>query len=141
AWARGRTNQQVAFIDSTGRAYSTLAHTLPGARGNGEPLTGRFSPPAGATFDAVATGEKETRFVIANDFGYGFVARLDAMLSGKKAGKQFINLPAGAHVLGPVITTVPARDRIVVVTNQGHLLMFSVAELPELERGKGNKLI
>src|SRR5699024_10962441 len=141
SWARARTNQQFAFIDSTGRSYSTAAHTLPSARGNGEPLTGRFSPPAGARFDAVASGDKDTRLIVASTFGYGFVARFEAMLSGKKAGKQFINLPDDAHVLTPVISAEPARDRIVVVTTQGHLLMFSVAELPELDKGKGNKLI
>jgi topoisomerase-4 subunit A len=141
AWTHARTNQQVVFLDSTGRSYSTAAHTLPSARGNGEPLTGRFSPAAGASFDAVASGEKDTRLVIATTFGYGFVTRLEAMLSGKKAGKQFISVSAGAHVLAPAMSRDPARDRIVVVTTQGHLLMFSVAELPELERGKGNKLI
>ena len=141
AWTHARTNQQVAFIDSTGRSYSTAAHTLPSARGNGEPLSGRFSPPAGARFDTVTSGDKDTRLIIASDMGYGFVTRFEAMLSGKKAGKQFINLPDGARVLPPVPSPDPARDRIVVVTTQGHLLMFSVAELPELDKGKGNKLI
>ncbi|HEX7342182.1 MAG TPA: DNA topoisomerase IV subunit A [Rhodanobacteraceae bacterium] len=141
AWALGRTNQQVAFIDSTGHSYSTPAHTLPSARGNGEPLTGRFSPPAGASFDAVACGDNDTRLVVASNFGYGFVTRFEAMLSGKKAGKQFITLADGARVLTPATSADPARDRIVVVTTEGHLLMFSVAELPELDRGKGNKLI
>ncbi|HET8554957.1 MAG TPA: DNA topoisomerase IV subunit A [Rhodanobacteraceae bacterium] len=141
AWTQGRTNQQVAFIDSTGRSYSTPGHTLPSARGNGEPLTGRFSPPAGASFDAVASGDKDTRLIIASTFGYGFVSRFEALLSGKKAGKQFISLPDDAHVLAPATSADPARDRIVVVTTQGHLLMFSVAELPELDKGKGNKLI
>ncbi|HET7299557.1 MAG TPA: DNA gyrase C-terminal beta-propeller domain-containing protein, partial [Oleiagrimonas sp.] len=141
AWAQGRTNQQAAFIDSTGRSYSTPGHTLPSARGNGEPLTGRFSPPAGASFDAVTSGDKDTRLVVASTFGYGFVARFEALLSGKKAGKQFISLHDDAHVVAPAISADPARDRIVVVTTQGHLLMFSVAELPELDKGKGNKLI
>ncbi|MDA3913022.1 DNA topoisomerase IV subunit A [Oleiagrimonas sp.] len=138
---RSRTNQQVAFVDSTGRCYSTLAHTLPSARGNGEPLTGRFSPPSGAQFDALASGDIDTRLVLASDFGYGFVTRFEAMLSNKKSGKQLINLPDGAHVLTPPVTADPSRDRIVVVTTVGHLLMFSVAELPELDKGKGNKLI
>ncbi|GAB3035143.1 MULTISPECIES: DNA topoisomerase IV subunit A [Oleiagrimonas] len=136
-----RTNQQVAFVDSTGRSYSTLAHTLPSARGNGEPLTGRFSPPAGARFDVMASGGNDTRLVLASDFGYGFVARFESMLSNKKAGKQLINLPDGAHMLPPPVTAEPSRDRIVVATTAGHLLMFSVAELPELDKGKGNKLI
>jgi topoisomerase-4 subunit A len=140
-FVRSRTNQQVAFIDSSGRSYSTLAHTLPSARGNGEPLTGRFSPPAGAQFDALASGGNDTRLVLASDFGYGFVTRFESMLSNKKAGKQLINLPDAAHVLEPPVTAEPSRDRIVVATTAGHLLMFSVAELPELDKGKGNKLI
>ena len=141
AFAHARTNQQVAFVDSTGRSYSTPGHTLPSARGNGEPLTGRFSPPTGARFDAVASGGNDTRLVLASDHGYGFVTRFESLLSNKKTGKQLINLPDGAHVLAPPVTAEPARDRIVVATTAGHLLMFSVAELPELDKGKGNKLI
>ena len=140
--ARGKTTQQVAFIDSNGRSYSTPAHTLPSARGNGEPLTGRFAPAAGARFDAVAMADAATRLVLASDFGYGFVTKFEALLANKKAGKQIINLDDEAHVLAPAHVADPARDRIAVATNLGHFLMFSVAELPELDNGgKGNKLI
>ncbi|HWG10203.1 MAG TPA: DNA topoisomerase IV subunit A [Rhodanobacteraceae bacterium] len=138
---RGKSAQQVAFLDSTGRSYSTPAHTLPSARGNGEPLTGRFTPPPGARFDAVAIGDNDTRLVLATDAGYGFVTRYEALLANKKAGKQVINLDDDARVLAPAYVGDPSRDRIVVVTSEGHLLMFSVADLPELERGRGNKLI
>src|SRR5690348_14135474 len=142
AAARGRTAQQVAFLDSTGRSYSTPAHTLPSARGNGEPLTGRFTPAPGARFDAVAIADPQVRLVLATDFGYGFVTKFEALLANKKAGKQLVNLDDNAHVLAPAYVNDPARDRIVVATNAGHLLMFSVAELPELDNGgKGNKLI
>ena len=141
AVVKARTTQQVAFIDSTGRAYSTLAHTLPSARGNGEPLTGRFSPAAGASFDAVIAGDNDTRLILATDFGYGFVTRFESLTGRNKAGKQIISLSDGARVLAPQVSADPARDRIVVVSSEGHLLMFSVAELPELDKGKGNKLI
>ncbi|MBU6247303.1 MAG: DNA topoisomerase IV subunit A [Xanthomonadaceae bacterium] len=141
AAVKARTTQQIAVIDSTGRSYSTAAHTLPSARGNGEPLTGRFTPPAGASFDALAAGDNDTRLILATDFGYGFVTRFEALTGRNKAGKQLITLADGARVLTPVVTADPARDRIVVVTGEGHLLMFSVAELPELDKGKGNKLI
>jgi topoisomerase-4 subunit A len=141
AAVKARTTQQVAFIDSTGRAYSTPAHTLPSARGNGEPLTGRFSPAAGASFDAVIAADNTTQLILATDFGYGFVTRFEALTSRNKAGKQIISLSDKAKVLAPQISADPARDRIVVVTTEGHLLMFSVAELPELDKGKGNKLI
>jgi len=141
AVVKARTTQQVAFIDSTGRSYSTPTHTLPSARGNGEPLTGRFSPVAGASFDAVIAGDNDTRVILATDFGYGFVTRFEALTGRNKAGKQIISLSDGAKILAPQISADPARDRIVVVTTEGHLLMFSVAELPELDKGKGNKLI
>jgi topoisomerase-4 subunit A len=140
--AKGKTTQQVAFIDSAGRSYSTAAHTLPSARGNGEPLTGRFTPAAGARFDAVAIADAADKLVLASDFGYGFVTKFEALLANKKAGKQLINMDDEAHVVAPAYVRDSARDRIVVATNAGHLLMFSVAELPELDNGgKGNKLI
>jgi topoisomerase-4 subunit A len=141
AAVNARTTQQVAFIDSTGRSYSTPAHTLPSARGNGGPLPGRFTPVAGASFDAVIAADNDTRLILATDFGYGFVTRFEALLSRNKAGKQIISLADGARILAPQTSADPARDRIVVVTTEGHLLMFSVAELPELDKGKGNKLI
>src|SRR3546814_89808 len=129
------------FRSSTGRAYSTPAHTLPSARGNGEPLTGRFSPANGASFDAVIAGDNDTRLILASGFGYGFVTRFEALTGRNKAGKQIISLSDKAKVLAPQVSADPARDRIVVVTSEGHLLMFSVAELPGLDKGKGNKLI
>jgi topoisomerase IV subunit A len=142
AAAQGRTTQQAAFIDSTGRSYSTPAFTLPSARGNGEPLTGRFAPPAGARFDAVAIADAATKLVVASDRGYGFVTKFETLLANKKAGKQLISIEDGARVLAPALVADSARDRIVVATSAGHLLMFSVAELPELDKGgKGNKLI
>ncbi|MCX7513608.1 DNA topoisomerase IV subunit A [Frateuria sp. STR12] len=141
AAVRARTTQQIAVIDSTGRSYSTAAHSLPSARGNGEPLTGRFSPPSGASFDALSAGDNDTRLILASDFGYGFVTRFEALTGRNKAGKQIISLSEGSKILAPQTSADPARDRIVVVTTEGHLLMFSVAELPELDKGKGNKLI
>jgi topoisomerase IV subunit A len=142
AAVRGRTTQQVAFIDSSGRSYSAPAHSLPSARGNGEPLSGRFSLPAGAQFDTLAIADPAKRLVLASDFGYGFVTRFETLIGNKKAGKQLINLDEKAHVLNPALVEDTARDRIVVATSSGHLLMFSVAELPELDNGgKGNKLI
>lgn len=139
--ARGRSTQQVAFLDSTGRAYSTIVHSLPSARGNGEPLTGRFSPSAGASFQAVASGENDQRLVIASSHGYGFVTRFENLTSRNKAGKAMLSLTPGASVLQPAPVTDMGQDRIVVATTAGHLLAFPVSELPELDKGKGNKLI
>ena len=141
ASVKGRTTQQVAFLDSSGRSYSTLAHSLPSARGNGEPLTGRFSPAAGASFVALASGGNDERFVLASSHGYGFVTRFENLTGRNKAGKAMLSLSEGASVLQPAPVGGVEADRIVAVTSAGHLLAFPVAELPELDRGKGNKLI
>lgn len=138
---RGRSTWQVAALDDTGRAYSTLTHTLPSARGNGEPLTGRFTTPPGASFVALATAEPEQRFVLASGAGYGFVTRFESFLGRNKSGKQLLSVDAGAGVLRPAAVTDAATDMLVAITTAGQLLAFPLAELPELEKGKGNKLI
>ncbi len=124
-----------------GRSYSAIAHGLPGARGNGEPLTGRFSPAPGASFQALATGDNDTRFVLASSHGYGFVTRFENLLSRQKAGKALKSLTTGAKLLQPAQVASVENDRIVAVTSAGHLLAFPVSELPELDKGKGNKII
>ncbi|KGM56502.1 DNA topoisomerase IV subunit A [Lysobacter arseniciresistens ZS79] len=141
AYARARSNQQVAFLDSTGRSYSTIVHSLPSARGNGEPLTGRFSPAPGASFQAVASGDNDTRFVLASSHGYGFVTRFENLTSRNKAGKAMLSLTPNAKVVQPAQVGDVEQDRVVVATSAGHLLAFPVSELPELDKGKGNKLI
>lgn len=136
-----RSTQQVVFIDSAGRSYSTLAHTLPSARGNGEPLTGRFTPVPGAQFQAMVSGDPETRVVLASSHGYGFVTRFENLVGRNKAGKAMIGMPDGAFALAPALVRDAATDRLAVITTAGHLLVFAVADLPELDKGKGNKLI
>ena len=138
---RGRSTQQVVFLDATGRSYSTLAHTLPSARGNGEPLTGRFSPPAGAGFQTMASADNDARFVLSSSHGYGFVTRFENLTGRNKAGKAMLSLTPGSTVLQPVQVSNLEQDRIVAVTSAGHLLAFPVSELPELDKGKGNKII
>lgn len=141
AAVRSRSTQQVAFLDSEGRSYSTSVHTLPSARGNGEPLTGRFSPAPGASFQALASGDNDNRLVLASSHGYGFVTRFENLTGRQKAGKAMFNLTAGARVLQPAPVANPETDRIVAVTSAGHLLAFPISELPELDKGKGNKII
>jgi len=141
AAVRGRSNQQVAFLDSAGRSYSTAAHTLPSARGNGEPLTGRFTPQPGATFQALATGDNDSRFVVASSHGYGFVTRFENLTGRNKAGKALLSLSEGGRVLQPAPVSDVATDRIVAVTSAGHVLAFALSDLPELDKGKGNKII
>lgn len=141
AAVRSRSTYHVAFLDSDGRAYSTLVHTLPSARGNGEPLTGRFSPASGASFQVLASGENNARFVLASSHGYGFVTRFENLTGRNKAGKAMLNLTTGAHVLTPAQVLNPQTDRIVAVTSAGNLLAITASDLPELDKGKGNKLI
>ena len=138
---RLRSNQPVIFLDSTGRSYSLPAHTLPSARGQGEPLTGRFSPPAGAEFVAVLGGDPEQRWLLASDAGYGFVTRAKNLLANKKGGKAVLTLPKGARVLPAQPVTDPDTDRVVAVTSAGRMLVIPVSDLPEMARGKGNKII
>jgi topoisomerase IV subunit A len=139
AAARGRSTQQAVFLDSTGRAYSLPAHTLPSARGQGEPLSGRLDPPDGAKFAGVAIGEPAERWLLASDAGYGFIAKLEDLHSRVRAGKAVLNLTDNAQVLCPV--PVPAGDAVIAAVNsEGRLLVFPAAELPEMPKGKGNKI-
>jgi topoisomerase-4 subunit A len=131
----------VSFIDSTGRVYSVPAHSLPSARGQGEPLTGRLTPPQGASFVAALGGDPDKWYLLASDAGYGFVVRLGDVYSKNKAGKALLSLPKGACVLSPAVVNDPASDRVVAVTNEGRILVFPVSDLPVMGRGKGNKII
>jgi len=137
---KGRSTQAIYLLDSTGRAYSTSAHDLPSARTQGEPLTGRLNPPAGALFSHLLTGNPDDWYVVASHYGYGFRVQLKELLSKNKAGKVLLNLSAGAQVLKPAAITNDS-DLLAVVTLQGRLLIFPVADLPALTKGKGNKLI
>jgi topoisomerase-4 subunit A len=140
---RGRSNQQILFVDSSGRSYSLPAHTLPSARGQGEPLTGRINPPSGAAFQGLVVAEDKQRYLMASDAGYGFVVESSDMLSKNKAGKALLTVPKGCEVLAP--TPIPVGDdsdiRVAVVSTEGRLLIFKLEQLPVLSKGKGNKMI
>ncbi len=139
--ARGKSNQLVIFLDSTGRAYSLPAHTLPSARGQGEPVSGKVNPPSGATFEGVVIGDDDRDVLLASDAGYGFVAKLGDMISKNKSGKAILRLPKGSVLLPAVMIKDYDSDRIVSVTNEGRMLMFPLSQLPRLAKGKGNKII
>ena len=145
AAALGRSTQLAVFMDSTGRTYSLPAHTLPSARGQGEPLSGRLDPPDGARFAGVLIGEPEDLWLLATDAGYGFTVRLKELHSRNRAGKALLRLTPGAQVLPPAPVPMtegqPAAEaRVAMVNSEGRLLLFAAAEVPELPRGKGNKL-
>jgi len=139
AMARGRSLQPAVFIDSTGRTYTLPTHSLPSARGQGEPLSGRLNPPDGAKFAGVMLGEPEDLWLLASDAGYGFTVRLKELITDRRAGKTVLNVPENSHVLPPAL--VPSAESLVaVVSSEGKLLAFPVSEVPEMPRGKGNKL-
>ncbi|WP_419534039.1 DNA topoisomerase IV subunit A [Endozoicomonas sp.] len=138
--AKGRSNQTSVFLDSTGRAYSILTHTLPSARGQGEPLTGRVSPPSGATFEGLCVGDSSDCYLLASDAGYGFIAQFSDMVSKNKAGKTLLTLPKNAHVLTPIPVS-GNNPMLAAITNEGRMLVFPLQDLPKLGRGKGNKII
>ena len=139
AMARGRSLQQAVFLDSTGRTYCLPAHSLPSARGQGEPLSGRLNPPDGAKFVGVMLGEPQDLWLLASDAGYGFTVRLEDLITDRRAGKTVLTVPENALALPPA--RVPSEDGLVVVVgSEGKLLAFPVSEVPQMPRGKGNKL-
>jgi topoisomerase-4 subunit A len=140
AAAFGRSNQQVVFLDSTGRAYTLSAHSLPSARGQGEPLTGRFNPPDGARFVGVMAGDPERLYLLASDAGYGFIARLGDMMARTRSGKSVLSLPKHAQVLPPAPVSDAQSDQVAAVNLQGQMLVIPAAEVPRLNRGKGIKI-
>jgi topoisomerase-4 subunit A len=137
----GRSNEDVVFLDSTGRAYTLAAHTLPSARGQGEPLSGRTNPPSGAHFTGMIMGDLAQQYLLASDAGYGFVASLGDLQSKNKAGKSVISVPAGGVVLQPQRVADMATDYVAAISNEGRLLIFPISELPVLARGKGVKIM
>jgi len=139
--AKGRSNMSALLLDSTGRSYALPAHTLPSARGQGEPLTGRLNPLAGATFCSVLMGDESQQILFASDAGYGFVGTLGDLYSRNKNGKAMLKLPSGAEVLNPRNVADYENDLIAAVSNEGRLLLFPIKDLPILGKGKGNKII
>jgi len=139
--AKGRSNQLVAFLDSSGRAFSCDAHSLPSARSQGEPLTGRFNIVAGENFDHAIMGDDKQTYLIASDAGYGFIGKFEDMLSKNKAGKAYLSLPRGAKVVTPQVVSHVDTDLCLAISNEGRMLMFPLCDLPILGKGKGNKII
>jgi topoisomerase-4 subunit A len=139
--ASGRSNQYAAFIDSSGRSFAAEAHDLPSARGQGEPLTTRFALVAGENFEHVLMADNQVQLLIASDAGYGFVASFEDLISRNKAGKALLSLPTAAKVMTPQVIKDPASDQVVAISNEGRMLVFPVSELPQLSKGKGNKIL
>lgn len=139
--ARGKTNQPVVFLDSTGRSYSLYPLNLPSARGQGEPLTGKLALPPGATIEHALTAPEEQKYLLASDAGYGFICTFSDLVAKNKAGKALITLPNNAKVLAPLEVNNEQQDLLLAITNAGRMLIFPVSDLPQLSKGKGNKII
>lgn len=141
AHTRGRSNQPVVFLDSTGRAYALDPTSLPSARSQGEPLTGKITLPEGATIQQVLMANSDTKVLMASDSGYGFICTFEDLVSRNKAGKAVISLTENAKVLPPQLLENDENLSLVAMSNVGRMLVFPVSELPELSKGKGNKII
>ena len=140
ASAKGRNNQNAVFLDSKGKAYTLPCHSLPSARSQGEPLSGRLNAESGETFAGVISGPVESQVVLASSSGYGFVANLGDLQTKNKSGKAALRVQEGAQVLIPRAVE-NEQDVLAAITNQGRMLVFPLTELPKLARGKGNKII
>ncbi|WP_272691509.1 MULTISPECIES: DNA topoisomerase IV subunit A [Providencia] len=139
--ARGKSNQAAVFLDSTGRSYSVDPLELPSARSQGEPLTGKLSLPPGATIEHVLMAPEEQKYLMASDAGYGFICTFNDLVTKNKAGKALISLPDNAKVLAPIELHNEQEDLLLAITKAGRMLIFPVADLPQLSKGKGNKII
>ncbi|WP_101758915.1 DNA topoisomerase IV subunit A [Oceanicoccus sp. KOV_DT_Chl] len=141
--AKGKSNQSAVILDSGGKAYTVSAHSLPSARGQGEPLTGRINSPSGASFEGLMMGGQDELYLLASDAGYGFVVKLADLQTKNKAGKAALSLPKGGQVLQPGMVGGTHTDGafVAAVTNEGRMLLFPLSELPTMARGKGNKII
>lgn len=138
---QGRSNESVHLIDSTGRSYSLAAHTLPSARGFGEPVTKFLAPPAGASFVGAVMGDSDQKVLLASDAGYGFITDVSNLACKNRKGKALLKCPQGARTLPPQNVESLESQYLAVVTTEGRFLLFPIADLPELPKGKGNKII
>ncbi|AQM18836.1 MULTISPECIES: DNA topoisomerase IV subunit A [Vibrio] len=141
AHACGKSNQQVVFLGSDGRSYSLEAHSLPSARSQGEPITGRLNITEGSSIRQVVMGEEDQLWLVGSDAGYGFVCKGGELLSKNRSGKALVNLPENSEVMTPQAIGNLESDDILAITNQGRMLLFPIKDLPQLTKGKGNKII
>lgn len=141
AHACGKSNQQAVFLGSDGRSYSLESHTLPSARGQGEPITGRLNVAEGTSIRQVVMGEEDQLWLVGSDAGYGFVCKGSDLLSKNRSGKALVNLPENAEIMAPQAVNDLESDEILAITNQGRMLLFPIKDLPQLGKGKGNKII
>lgn len=139
--SKGKSNQPAVFLDTSGRAFATDAHSLPSARSQGEPMTGRFNLAPGCNFEHVLMGEESTLLLMATDGGYGFITEFNDLISKNKNGKALVTVPKGAELMAPIEVHDVATDMCMAISNEGRMLLFPLRDLPKLGKGKGNKII
>ncbi len=138
--ALGKTNEQALILDSTGRSYAVAVHTMPSVRGFGEPLTTQLKAPSGATFVSMLMGDSLQKIMMVSSAGYGFITTLAELHTKNKAGKAVLKCQAGSQPL-PIEVLEKRHKLIALLSNEGRLLLFDLKDIPELTKGKGNKLI
>lgn len=140
AQAEGKTNEQVIFLDTTGRSYAVPVHTMPSARGFGEPLTAKLKAPSGATFVSMLMAKQEQKIMMVSSAGYGFITVLSELYTKNRAGKAILKCPTGSKPLA--VEQLNKKNKLIaLVSNEGRLLVFDIKDIPELAKGKGNKLL
>ena len=138
---QGKTNQLLVLLDSKGRCYTLNARELPSARSQGEPVTTKLDLQDGARIVSMMFGDNSERFVLGSDEGYGFYVGLGELQARNRAGKAVITVGKDSNALLPCLTRDPSKDRYALATAEGRLLVFPLSELPEMAKGKGNKLV
>lgn len=135
-----KSNDTIYFLDSTGRSYTLIANSLPSARGHGEPLTSKLKPEGGATFVGMLIGESTQQIILMSDIGYGFIAKIEDLITKNRSGKALLKVPSDAKALNPILVSKDDK-RVAIMTNEGRLLIIDLAEFAQMSKGKGNKMV
>ena len=138
---RTRSDKPIALIDNSGRSYTLFSHTLPSARGNGEPVTGHLTLAPDTAIRHMISGETGDLYLVGSNAGYGFMIEFSDFLTNYKNGKALINLKQGQEPLEPQPVPDVDSDAVLAITSKGRLLIFQLNQLPRLKKGKGNKII
>ena len=137
-----KSNLDAVILTDQGRTYTLKTGDLPSARTQGVPLTSIFTFSAGESVACLIPGASGDRFLLATSDGYGFVAPYDAFVSKNRSGKAAVTVKEGTSLLRPVRVPESAAELLVfVVSGDGRLLIFPLSGLPELAKGRGQKLM
>ncbi|OOS25853.1 DNA topoisomerase IV subunit A [Moraxella porci DSM 25326] len=136
--ALGKSTERLILLDNTGRSYGLDTVNLPSARGQGDPITSLLNLASGSKIEQLLFNTPHN-IIMASSTGYGFVNSINNLDTAQKAGKTSINL--GDGTLLPVALIDEADTLVAVSVSNGNLLIFPLDDLPQLAKGKGNKLV